>query len=120
MSFTLPPLPYAYDALAPYMSKETLEFHHDKHHLAYVDNGNKAAAGTPFESLSLEEIVKKAYAEKNAPLINNAGQHYNHLHFWQWMKPSGGERAFPPSCRASWTRTSAATTRCAPTSSMPA
>ena len=49
MSFTLPPLPYAYDALAPYMSKETLEFHHDKHHLAYVDNGNKAMAGTPYE-----------------------------------------------------------------------
>jgi Fe-Mn family superoxide dismutase len=53
VSFKLPPLPYAYDALAPYMSKETLEFHHDKHHQAYVDNGGKAIAGTPYESLSL-------------------------------------------------------------------
>jgi Fe-Mn family superoxide dismutase len=62
VSFKLPPLPYAYDALAPYMSKETLEFHHDKHHLAYVDNGNKAMAGTPYENLSLDELCKKAYA----------------------------------------------------------
>src|SRR5262245_7845788 len=65
VSFPLPPLPYAHDALAPYMSKETLEFHHDKHHLAYVENGNKAMAGTPYEKLSLEEICKKAFAEKN-------------------------------------------------------
>ena len=100
MSFTLPPLPYAHDALAPYMSKETLEFHHDKHHLAYVDNGNKAMAGTPFEKLSLEEICKKAFAEKNAPLINNAGQHYNHTHFWQWMKPKGGGKALPAKLQA--------------------
>jgi len=95
MDFKLPDLPYAYDALAPHMSRETLEFHHDKHHLAYVDNGNKAKAGTPFESLSLEEICKKAFAEKNAPLINNAGQHYNHVHFWNWMKPNGGGNKLP-------------------------
>jgi len=95
MDFKLPDLPYAYDALGPHMSRETLEFHHDKHHLAYVDNGNKAKAGTPFESLSLEEICKKAFAEKNAPLINNAGQHYNHVHFWNWMKPNGGGNKLP-------------------------
>lgn len=58
MTFTLPDLPYAHDALAPYMSKETLEFHHDKHHQAYVTNGNNAIKGTEFEGKSLEEIVK--------------------------------------------------------------
>ena len=93
--FKLPELPYSYDALQPHMSAETLQFHHDKHHLAYVDNGNKAKAGTPYENLSLEEICKKAYAEKNAPLINNAGQHYNHIHFWSWMKPNGGGKKVP-------------------------
>ena len=100
MSFKLPPLPYAYDALAPYMSKETLEFHHDKHHQAYVDNGGKAIAGTPYESLSLEEICKKAFAEKNAPIVNNAGQHYNHIHFWQWMKKGGGGKKLPGKLQA--------------------
>lgn len=95
MTFKLPELPYAYDALGPFMSKETLEFHHDKHHLAYVDNGNKLLAGTPYEKLSLEEICKKAFAEKNAGLVNNAGQHYNHLHFWNWMKKGGGGKKLP-------------------------
>ncbi len=89
MSFTLPDLPYAYDALQPYMSKETLEFHHDKHHKAYVDNGNKLLAGTEFGDRNLEDIVKGSFG-KNAALFNNAGQHYNHLHFWHWMKPNGG------------------------------
>ena len=89
MTFTLPNLPYAYDALAPHMSKETLEFHHDKHHQAYVTNGNNALKGTEFEGKSLEEIVKGSFG-KNPPLFNNAGQHYNHLHFWNWMKPNGG------------------------------
>ncbi|GLI22869.1 MULTISPECIES: superoxide dismutase [Xanthobacter] len=89
MSFTLPDLPYAYDALAPYMSRETLEYHHDKHHLAYVNNGNNLLKGTEFEGKTLEEIVVGSFG-KNAPLFNNAGQHYNHLHFWNWMKPNGG------------------------------
>ena len=89
MSFTLPELPYAYDALQPYMSKETLEFHHDKHHKAYVDNGNKLLEGSELAGKSLEEIVKESYG-KNQPLFNNAGQHYNHIHFWKWMKPKGG------------------------------
>ena len=94
MTFTLPDLPYAHDALAPYMSKETLEFHHDKHHQAYVTNGNNLLKGTEFEGKSLEEIVKGSFG-KNAPLFNNAGQHYNHLHFWNWMKPNGGGDKLP-------------------------
>jgi Fe-Mn family superoxide dismutase len=94
MSFTLPPLPYAHDALAPYMSRETLEYHHDKHHQAYVDNGNKLLQGSPWEGKSLEEIVTGSFG-KNAGLFNNAGQHYNHLHFWKWMKPGGGGTNLP-------------------------
>ena len=89
MSFTLPELPYAHDALQPYMSRETLEFHHDKHHKAYVDTGNKLMEGTEFEGKSVEEVVKGSHGVNQA-LFNNAGQHYNHLHFWQWMKPNGG------------------------------
>ena len=89
MPFSLPELPYAHDALQPYMSKETLEFHHDKHHQAYVTNGNNLLKGTEFEDKSVEEVVKGSFG-KNAGLFNNAGQHYNHIHFWQWMKPNGG------------------------------
>src|SRR5438105_7875465 len=94
MTFTLPNLPYAHDALGPYMSKETLEFHHDKHHQAYVTNGNNAIKGTEFEGKSLEEIVKGSFG-KNPAVFNNAGQHYNHLHFWSWMKPNGGGTKLP-------------------------
>jgi Fe-Mn family superoxide dismutase len=89
MAFTLPELPYSYDALSPFMSRETLEFHHDKHHQAYVTNGNNLLKGTEFENGSVEEVVKGAFG-KNQGLFNNAGQHYNHIHFWQWMKPNGG------------------------------
>jgi Fe-Mn family superoxide dismutase len=94
MAFELPELPYAYDALAPYMSKETLEFHHDKHHQAYVTNGNNLLKDSGLEGKSLEEIVKQSYG-KNQGLFNNAGQHYNHIHFWQWMKPNGGGKSLP-------------------------
>jgi superoxide dismutase, Fe-Mn family len=94
MAFELPALPYAYDALQPFMSKETLEFHHDKHHQAYVTNGNNLLKGSSFEDASLEDIVKGSYG-KNASLFNNAGQHYNHIHFWKWMKPNGGGKAIP-------------------------
>ena len=89
MPFTLPELPYAYDALQPYMSKETLEFHHDKHHQAYVTTGNTLMKGTEFEDKPVEEVVKGSFG-KNQPLFNNAGQHFNHIHFWKWMKPNGG------------------------------
>ena len=94
MAFTLPDLPYSHDALAPYMSKETLEFHHDKHHQAYVTNGNNALKGTEWEGKDLEEIVKGSHG-KNAAVFNNAGQHYNHIHFWKWMKPGGGGDKIP-------------------------
>lgn len=95
MTLTLPKLPYAYDALAPHMSQETLEFHHDKHHQAYVDNGNKLLADSPLKGKSIEEICKAAYDQKIAGLINNVGQHYNHLHFWNWMTPKGGGSKLP-------------------------
>ena len=89
MTFTLPELPYSYDALQPYMSKETLEFHHDKHHQAYVTNGNNLMKGTEYENMSVEEVVKASFG-KNQGIFNNAGQHFNHIHFWKWMKASGG------------------------------
>ena len=95
MTLSLPKLPYAYDALGSHMSKETLEFHHDKHHQAYVDNGNKLLAGSEFEGKSLEEICAGAFKAGNAGLVNNVGQHYNHLHFWNWMKPNGGGKSLP-------------------------
>ncbi|SHJ23368.1 superoxide dismutase [Aureimonas altamirensis] len=94
MAFTLPELPYAYDALGPYMSKETLEFHHDKHHNAYVEMGNKLAAEAGLGDASVEEVVKQSFG-KNQPLFNNAAQHYNHIHFWKWMKPNGGGKSLP-------------------------
>lgn len=94
MAFELPKLPYDYDALAPFMSRETLEYHHDKHHLAYVTNGNKLLEGSGLEGKSLEEIVKESYG-KNQALFNNAGQHYNHIHFWKWMKKGGGGKKLP-------------------------
>jgi Fe-Mn family superoxide dismutase len=93
MSLTLPELPYAYDALQPYMSRETLEYHHDKHHNAYVTTGNKLLEGSGLEGKSVEEVVKGSYG-KNAGLFNNAAQHYNHTHFWNWMKKGGGGK--PP------------------------
>ena len=99
MAFELPPLPYDYDALSPFMSRETLEYHHDKHHKAYVDNGNKLAEEAGLANLSLEEIVKKSYGT-NQGLFNNAGQHYNHLHFWNWMKTNGGDNKLPGKLQA--------------------
>ncbi|MFQ0814928.1 superoxide dismutase [Brucella anthropi] len=94
MAFELPALPYDYDALAPFMSRETLELHHDKHHQAYVTNGNKLLEGSGLEGKSLEEIVKESYG-KNQGLFNNAGQHYNHILFWKWMKKGGGGKKLP-------------------------
>ncbi len=91
MAFELPPLPYPHDALAAHgMSKETLEYHHDIHHKAYVDNGNKLLADSPHKDKSLEEIVKATYtpdAVKQNGLFNNASQHWNHTQFWEMMAP---------------------------------
>src|ERR1700693_5908364 len=94
MSFTLPELPYPHDALAPYMSRETLEYHHDKHHLAYVNNGNNLLNGREWAGQPLVDGVKGRFG-KNAGLFNNAGQHYSHMHFWKWMKPNGGGNKIP-------------------------
>ena len=100
MALELPALPYAYDALGPYMSKETLEFHHDKHHQAYVTNGNNLLKDSEFAGASIEDICKKAYVGKVAGLVNNVGQHYNHVHFWNWMKPNGGGKQLPAKLQA--------------------
>ncbi len=89
MTLTLPELPYSYDALDPYMSSETLEFHHDKHHMAYISKGNELLIGTGQENKSLEEAMVWAH-KNNSGLFNQLGQHYNHLHFWNWMKQNGG------------------------------
>ena len=94
MAFELPPLPYDYEALKPHMSRETLEYHHDKHHQAYVTNGNNLLKGSGLEDKSLEDVVKQSYS-KNAGLFNNSGQHYNHIHFWKWMKKGGGGTKLP-------------------------
>ncbi len=91
MTFHLPDLPYKYNALEPLgMSMETLEFHHDLHHKAYVDNGNKLIAGTEWEKKSLDEIVVGTYqagAVAQNGIFNNASQHWNHNLFWEIMGP---------------------------------
>jgi Fe-Mn family superoxide dismutase len=87
MAFTLPDLPYAKDALAPYLSQETLEYHHDKHHNAYVTNLNGLIEGTDNAAKSLEEII---VAAEQGPLFNNAAQVWNHTFYWDCMKPGGG------------------------------
>ena len=99
MAFELPDLPYAYDALDPYMSAETLEFHHDKHHQAYVTNGNNLLEGSGLEGKSLEDVVRESHGS-NAGLFNNAAQHYNHIHFWNWMAPNGGGTSLPGDLQA--------------------
>ena len=91
MAFQLPDLPYAHDALAGLgMSKETLEFHHDLHHKAYVDNGNKLIADTEWADKPLEDIVMGTYdagAVAQSGIFNNASQHWNHVQFWEMMGP---------------------------------
>ena len=86
MEHTLPPLPYAKDALAPHISAETLEYHYGKHHATYVANLNKLIPGTEFESLPLEDIVKKAAGG----IFNNAAQIWNHTFYWNCLAPDGG------------------------------
>jgi Fe-Mn family superoxide dismutase len=88
MTFTLPELPYAKDALSPVMSKETLEYHYGKHHLRYVDNLNKLIQGTEHASKSLEDIIKTT---KTGPIFNNAAQIWNHTFFWNCLTPKGSK-----------------------------
>ncbi len=89
MAFTLPALPYAFDALEPHIDARTMEIHHGKHHNAYVTNLNAAVAGTEWESKSLEEILANI-SKLSAAVRNNGGGHWNHSFFWQIMGPNGG------------------------------
>lgn len=88
MAFTLPALPYAFDALEPHIDARTMEIHHGKHHNAYVTNLNNAVTGTDLEGKSLEELMK--VAGSNTAVRNNGGGHWNHSFFWQIISPSGG------------------------------
>jgi Fe-Mn family superoxide dismutase len=88
VAFELPALPYEMDALAPHISKETLEFHYGKHHQAYVTNLNKLVEGTEHESASLEDVIRAA--ELNSGLFNNSAQVWNHTFYWSCMTPGGG------------------------------
>ena len=93
MAFELPPLPYPKNALEPHMSAKTLEFHHGKHHKAYVETLNKLIEGTPLAGKSLEDIIRAtAKDESKAKIFNNAAQVWNHTFFWHSMKPQGGSK----------------------------
>jgi len=89
MAFTLPPLPYAPDALEPHIDTQTMQIHHGKHHQAYVDNLNKAIAGTENENKSLEELIRHA-GTISAAVRNNGGGHWNHSFFWEILGPNAG------------------------------
>ncbi len=86
MEHKLPELPYAMDALQPHISKETLEYHYGKHHMAYINNLNKLIKGTEFENLGLEDIIRKS----SGGIFNNAAQVYNHTFYWNCLSPKGG------------------------------
>ena len=93
MAYTVPPLPYAYDALEPHIDKATMEFHHDKHHQAYVTAVNAALEGTSLADTAIEDVLKdlsQVPADKLAAVKNNGGGHYNHTLFWESMSPDGG------------------------------
>jgi Fe-Mn family superoxide dismutase len=93
MPFEVPPLPYDYNALEPHIDEETMHLHHDKHHQAYVTNANKALEGTEFADQPVEEVLKNLSSlpgDKQGPVRNNGGGHYNHSLFWEWMSPDGG------------------------------
>jgi Fe-Mn family superoxide dismutase len=93
MAYSVPPLPYAYDALESHIDKLTMEIHHDKHHQAYVDKVNAALAGTPLENAAIEDVLKdlsQVPEDKRGAVRNNGGGHYNHTLFWESMSPNGG------------------------------
>mgnify|MGYP003337489439 FL=1 len=89
MAFTLPDLPYEFAALEPHIDAQTMTIHHDKHHATYVTNANNLIKGTEYEGKPIEEVIVAAY-NRNTPIFNNVAQHYNHHHYWKWMKPNGG------------------------------
>jgi Fe-Mn family superoxide dismutase len=93
MAYEVPPLPYAYDALAPTIDQETMELHHDKHHQAYVDKANGALEGTEWADKPIEEVIANLSdlpSDKQGPVRNNGGGHLNHTLFWESMSPDGG------------------------------
>ncbi len=93
MAFTVPDLPYAYDALEPHVDEATMRVHHDKHHQAYVDKANGALEGTEWAEKDVEEVLRSLDslpADKQGPVRNNGGGHYNHALFWQMLSPDGG------------------------------
>jgi Fe-Mn family superoxide dismutase len=93
MAFSVPPLPYDYNALEPHIDEATMRVHHDKHHQAYVDKANAALEGTEWADKPIEEIIKNLSslpADKQGPVRNNGGGHYNHSLFWTWMAPGAG------------------------------
>jgi Fe-Mn family superoxide dismutase len=93
MAFSVPDLPYAYDALEPHIDEATMRVHHDKHHQAYVDKANAALEGTEWADKDVEEVLQNLSslpADKQGPVRNNGGGHYNHSLFWQMMSPDGG------------------------------
>jgi superoxide dismutase, Fe-Mn family len=93
MAYSVPPLPYAYDALEPHIDKLTMEVHHDKHHQAYVDKANAALEGTEWADKPVEEVLQSLGSlpsDKQAAVRNNGGGHYNHTLFWVSMSPTGG------------------------------
>ncbi|MCW3005978.1 MAG: superoxide dismutase [Solirubrobacterales bacterium] len=93
MAFTVPDLPYAYDALEPHIDEQTMHVHHDKHHQAYVDKVNAALEGTEWADKPIEEVVANLDslpADKKGPVRNNGGGHYNHSLFWESLSPNGG------------------------------
>jgi Fe-Mn family superoxide dismutase len=91
MAYELPALPYDYTALAPYISESTLEFHHDKHHAAYVNNYNGLVKDTPFDNQAIEDVIKAVAGDASkAGIFNNAAQAWNHTFYWNSIKPNGG------------------------------
>jgi Fe-Mn family superoxide dismutase len=93
MAFSVPDLPYAYDALEPHIDEATMRVHHDKHHQAYVDKANAALEGTEWADRDVEDVLTNLSSlpgDKQGPVRNNAGGHYNHSLFWQMLSPDGG------------------------------
>ncbi len=93
MAYEVPPLPYDYNALEPHIDEQTMHLHHDKHHQAYVTQANAALEGTEWADKPVEEVLQNLGSlpqDKQGPVRNNAGGHYNHSLFWEWMSPDGG------------------------------
>ncbi len=93
MAYEVPPLPYDYNALEPHIDEQTMRLHHDKHHQAYVTQANNALEGTEWADKPVEQVLQSLSqlpSDKQAPVRNNAGGHYNHSLFWEWMSPDGG------------------------------